>query len=295
MFKSILNSFLLLMRTKKNKLCSPQMEDSFTCFTKKALIKIIKAWNKSNKDNKIIYNYEMSKKKLWASVNDKLKGNCNNDYCWTNQKFMGKLSRKFKKKYFRPKMPNEWNKNSREWLSTVDIENVLNQYEKKYKNFLFIGAVPMDFDKSLGPGMCVIDELCNINIKRLINKGKTKIGIVFNLDNHDQDGSHWVSFFCDFDRNAIYYFDSYGYNETKEIRSLIKKLQEQGKKLNRDIKYFINKKRHQYKESECGIYSINFIERLLNNEDFEDISLNVIKDDDMFLNRERYFINVDNL
>ena len=54
------------------------------------------------------------------------------------------------------------------------------------------------------------DELCNINIKRLINKGKTKIGIVFNLDNHDQDGSH--CFFCDFDN----YFDSYGF-ETKKF------------------------------------------------------------------------------
>ena len=87
----------------------------------------------------------------------------------------------------------------------------------------------MDFDKKLSPSSCVVNELCNINIKRLIRKGKTKIGIVFNLDNHDQDGSHWVSFFCDFDRNAIYYFDSYGYKEPKEVTTLIKRLQEQGK------------------------------------------------------------------
>ena len=283
------------MRTKKQKICSPSMENSFTCFTKKALIKIIRAWNKSNLDNKIIFNIDMSKHELWNKVNEKLKSKCNNDYCWTNQKFMGKLSRKLKKKYFRPTMPKDWEKNSREWLSTLDIENVLNQYEKKYKNFLFIGAVPMDFDKRLSAGMCVVDELCNINIKRLIGKGKTKIGVVFNLDNHDQDGSHWVSFFCDFDRNAIYYFDSYGYNEPKEVRTLVKRLQEQGKRLGKDIQYFLNKKRHQFKESECGIYSINFIERLLNNEPFEDISLNVTKDDDMFLNRDKYFINVNNI
>lgn len=283
------------MRTKKNKLCSPNMEDSFTCFTKKALVKIIRAWNNANPDSKILFNLEMNKRTLWDKVNEKLKGKCSNDYCWTNQKFMGKLSRKLKKKYFRPKMPSDWEKNSREWLSTLDIENVLNQYEKKYKNFLFIGAVPMDFDKKLSPGTCVVNELCNINIKRLVNKGKTKIGIVFNLDNHDQDGSHWVSFFCDFDRNAIYYFDSYGYKEPKEVTNLIKRIQEQGKSLGRDIQFFINKKRHQFKESECGVYSINFIERLLNNEPFEDISLNVTKDDDMFLNRDKYFINVKNL
>ncbi len=283
------------MRTKKNKICSPSMENSFTCFTKKALIKIIRAWNKANLDNKIVFNIDMSKEELWTKVNEKLKSKCNNEYCWTNQKFIRKLSRKLKKKYFKPKMPHEWEKNSREWLSTLDIDNVLNQYEKKHKNFLFIGAVPMDFDKRLSAGMCVVNELCNINIKRLISKGKTKIGIVFNLDNHDQDGSHWVSFFCDFDRNAIYYFDSYGYNEPKEVTTLVKRLQEQGKKLGKDIQFFVNTKRHQFKESECGIYSINFIERLLNNESFDNISLNVTKDDDMFLNRDKYFINVNNL
>ena len=271
------------------------MEDSFTCFTRKALLKIIRSWNKANPNSKIHFDLEMSKRELWNKVDEKLKAKCNNEYCWTKQKFMGKLSRKLKRKYFRPKMPNDWEKNNREWLSTLDIENVLNQYEKKYKNFLFIGAVPMDFDKNLGPGTCVVNELCNINIKRLVRKGKTKIGIVFNLDNHDQDGSHWVSFFCDFDRNAMYYFDSYGYKEPKEVTTLIKRLQEQGKSLGRDIQFFINKKRHQFKESECGIYSINFIERLLNNEPFKDISLNVTKDDDMYLNREKYFINANNL
>ena len=41
---------------------------------------------------------------------------------------------------------------------------------------------------------------------------------MFNLDNHDEDGSHWVSFFCDFDRNAIYYFDSYDTMNQKKLR-----------------------------------------------------------------------------
>ena len=35
-----------------------------------------------------------------------------------------------------------------------------------------------------------------------------QIGIVFNLDKHDQEGSHWVSMFIDLKRDGIYYFDS---------------------------------------------------------------------------------------
>ena len=34
--------------------------------------------------------------------------------------------------YFRPVMPKKWLSNHREWLNTYDIENVLNQYEKKH-------------------------------------------------------------------------------------------------------------------------------------------------------------------
>ena len=39
-----------------------------------------------------------------------------------------------------------------------------------YNDFIFIGAVPIDFDTKLSPGMCVINELCNINIQKLYKK-----------------------------------------------------------------------------------------------------------------------------
>ena len=228
-------------------------------------------------------------------MNEKLKSKCSNDYCWTKQSFLKDKKSTLNNEYFRPKMPNKWYEKSREWLNTDDIDNVMKQYEKKYDNFYFVGAVPMDFDKKLSFGSCVINELCTINIKRLLSRGKTKVGIILNLDNHDEDGSHWVSLFCDFDKDNIYYFDSYGYNETKEIKSLVKRLQEQGNKLNKDIKFNINKNRHQYKNSECGVYSINFIERLLKDDSFYDISNIIVKDDDMFENRDRYFINKNNV
>ena len=282
-------------KTKKKSICAPSTAESFTCFTKRALINIVKNWNDYYKDNKIDIKKSDTKKVLWSKINEKLNNKCSNDYCWTEQEFLNESKSNLQKKYFRPKKPKEWDSNEREWLNTYDINKVMKQYEKKYDNFHFIGAVPMDFDKKINFGSCVIDELCNINLKQLLNNGKTKLGVILNLDNHDQEGSHWVSLFCDFDSDNIYYFDSYGYKESKEIRNLMNRLQEQGKELNKDIKININSNRHQYKESECGVYSINFIERLLENESFENISNNITSDDEMFSNREKYFLDETNI
>ena len=57
-----------------------------------------------------------------------------------------------------------------------------------------------------------------------------------------------------------------------------------------DIRY--NKIRHQFKNSECGVYSMNFIIRLLNGQTFTAITQNIIKDDTMNECRKVYFNNV---
>ena len=282
-------------KTKKLKMCAPLTDGSISCFTKKSLLNIIESWNNFYKNNPIIFNPNSKKSELWKLVNEKMKDRCDNDYCWTNQNFLESQSLKLKTKYFRPNMPKKWTSNKNEWLTTIDIEKVMNQYKYKYPDFYFIGAVPIDFDYKLSPGYCVIDELCNINLKKLLNKGKTKIGIVFNLDKHDQEGSHWVSLFGDFIKNKIYYFDSYGYKEPKEINILMNRLKEQGNLLGKDIELYRNKLRHQYKYSECGTYCIYFIEKMLEGINFEEISHNVIKDDEMQNNRDRYYLNLNNL
>jgi hypothetical protein len=56
-----------------------------------------------------------------------------------------------------------------------------------------------------------------------------------------------------------------------------------------NIKY--NKVQQQYKNSECGVYSVNFIIRLLEGESFDNICNNIIKDDKMNKNRKIYFRN----
>ena len=58
---------------------------------------------------------------------------------------------------------------------------------------------------------------------------------------------------------------------------------------NYDVRY--NKKQHQFKNSECGVYSMNFIIRLLNGETFDNIIGNITKDEAMNECRQVYFRN----
>ena len=57
-----------------------------------------------------------------------------------------------------------------------------------------------------------------------------------------------------------------------------------------DIRY--NNIQHQFENSECGVYSINFIVRLLQGEKFNDIINNVTTDGKMNQFRKEYFRNV---
>jgi len=288
--KRKLNHRLNRKRTKTNlKKCSPRTNNSFTCFNKNALLNIIKSWNNNYYNDKISYSKYDGTSQLWSKLDKKFKKVCNEEYCWVEQKFVDKNNTDIKKS-FRPKRPKKWKENKNEWLTTSDIEKVLKQYQNKYDKFVFIGPVPIDFDKEFGPGQCVINELCNINLKRLLQKGKTKIGIVFNLDPHDKPGSHWVSFFADFDKNGLYYFDSYGISEPNEVRILMERLKEQAKGLNKDMTIKVNNTRHQFKNSECGIYSINFIVKLLEGMSYDDYIRTIIKDDVMERNRTQYYI-----
>ena len=59
----------------------------------------------------------------------------------------------------------------------------------------------------------------------------------------------------------------------------------------KDFRIKFNDKQHQFKNSECGVYSMNFIIRLLKKETFDDIVDQKL--DDKFMNscRNVYFRN----
>jgi hypothetical protein len=187
------------------------------------------------------------------------------------------------KKYFRPEKPSEWEKKQTTWLDSFNLEDVMNQYEEGYEDFEFIGPVPIDFDAPAGNvpfissfGKCIVDELCKLDINDAKKKGTERIGIIFNLDKHDEPGSHWVCAFIDLDKSAAYYFDSYGYEPPAEIVTLLKRCKDQGCK-----NVYYNDIRHQRKGSECGMYCLFVLICLLNGKDFLKICKDVIDDDTM--------------
>ena len=282
--------------TKSNKLLKTNIKmitsaTDESCFTIKSLRKIATKWNDTHPTMKIDFNTITTGKTLWNSINNVMKGKCNTEVCWLKQEFIKNsyLSNELLKN-FKPFMPKSWDENPREWLNTIDIRDVMNQYEIKYPKFEFIGPVPMDFDTKIGFGECVVDELCKIDLDDLINnKHKTKIGVIFNLDKHTQSGSHWVAMNCDTDKGEICYWDSYGINPNKEVVILMNKLKEQGLKLNKNLEIKINKMRHQYKNSECGMYCIYFITSLLDGKTFENVVKTIVNDDAMNYKRITFF------
>jgi len=192
---------------------------------------------------------------------------------------------------FRPGRPTAWKKNPREWLDSLNIEVVMNQYEDAYSDFEFIGPVPIDFAKEI-EGSCVVDELCKLNLAEEYAKGTRKIGIVFNLDEHDKPGSHWMCAYIDVPgggkEGAMYYFDSYGMRPPTRIATFMKQCGQQG-----CTTLLYNDIRFQRKESECGMYCLYCILCLLKGKSFVEVCSNKIDDDTMISFRKMLFMDGD--
>tara|TARA_B110000977_G_C11089826_1_gene496309 strand:+ start:7160 stop:8281 length:1122 start_codon:yes stop_codon:yes gene_type:complete len=225
--------------------CSPKNNNSFTCFSNEDLTKIAEYIStKSTNKLDIPAKFDIhNRKKLWSDIQENI-GNlskCSADYCLIKNTDIYNLIGKHKvEKLFRPEQPVKWLKNNTTWLSTIDIRKVMTQYQDKYSDFQFIGPTPIDFDKRFTQEVCVNNSLCNFNLETLINSGKKRIGVIFNLDPHNMSGSHWVSLFIDTNTGGIYFFCSYGVKPNTQIYDFIKKVWKQGNKLIMNRKININ-------------------------------------------------------
>lgn len=275
--------------TKTNS-CAPGKGNNTTCFDKKSLQKIASMWNTKNPLEKI--KISNNNEKLWKQINNKMSQKCNSETCWLKQDFIKNISKNLEN-YFKPKIPNSWLKEKNTWLTTTDIEKVIFQYEEAVPDFKFLGVVPIDFDYEYSVGRCIVDELCKLDIKKLKKKKINRIGVVFNLDAHDEPGSHWVAMYSDFNKGEVYYYDSYGIFPPEEVKILMERISIQGIKIKGEpFKLYYNDIRHQYKNSECGVYSMNFIIEFLNGKNFKEIIENKVSDDNMNKKRFLYYNNM---
>ena len=238
--------------------CKPGLTERVgnTCFTKD-IVNNIKFHYNVNAVKKIT-----AKKPITIMKHLKKNTKCNEEQCWI--KLLPQHEQINIKNYlYRPKYPKEWNNNKNEWLSNYDILAVIKQYEESYTCFKFIGPTFIDFDAKLYDDKCVENDLCKFHIDTYQKTEQTKIGIIFNLDKHNQSGSHWVSLFIDLENEFIFYFNSTGEETPPEIKAFINRVitqsREQGIKLN----YKFNDLEHQLEDTECGIYSLFFIISML--------------------------------
>lgn len=279
--------------------CAPGKFDSKnnTCFTIDQLLEMSKAYNRYltinkftegnlNKSAKLI-DIRNDKKYLLKELYKRFNNICkNNEKCITKQDFMNEIVKEMREDIlnntFRPEGPEK----STEWLTTNNINKIMEQYEKKYSNFKFLGAVPLDCNEV---SFC---SLYQLDYNDLLEKNKTKIGIVFNHDKFGSPGSHWVALFIDISKGELNFTDSSGSGPIKNILQVIKEFKKWYKKnFNKNAIVKINNKKYQTDSSECGVYSINFIIQRLAGNTFEDIISKPLKFEEINSCRNVYFNN----
>lgn len=268
--------------------CSPNPnKNGFSCYTDNTLHKMRKLWNIRHPRNKIKSN---DPKEIWSSLKVNLASSCDKESCWLRSKFMeGNIDSELLNYTFAPKAPKEWKVNPDEWLSSVDIESVMKQYEKFYKCFVFLGPSPIDYDRHKLYGECVWEELCKFNLSEEIKNDKNKIGVIFNTHPHYKSGEHWISMFINIKKKYIIYFDSNGNEPPLEVNKFVDTIISQGKQLGIDFDYYKNTIEHQETESECGMYCLYFIVEMLKDRSPTYFLKNKIDDEEVFKLRKKYF------
>lgn len=276
-----------------------------SCYTLESLKTIAHAYNNSllkenysNNKNSKFYNKETdvsnenlikisdNREFLLKQLRTRLKDFCNDDEkCWTGLKFVRSLGDlEIEKFTFKPDAPKgQW-----AWLSTVNIDRVMEQYQRKYKDFKYLGTVPIDF------GELPVLGIKNLSFEDLEKQGFTKFGMVINTDEHYKSGQHWIATFIDTKDKKVYFFDSVGTQPEKRVVNFLAKaskhiMSKYNIKHINDIDVLYNYRQHQFKNTECGVYSINFILRLLKGETFEEIIERRMSDNEVNKCRNVYF------
>jgi len=294
----------------RKKQCSPSSHKKGSCLSNELLVRVGEIINNIDQCGHV--DCSQDSKKLQKAISNEIKkiSDCKGESCWqTIDQIMRKLSSDEKDEFkfsFKPFMPEEWESKPNKWLNTFDIDNVLDQYENEYQTFKYFGATPIDFDKEKTDGSCAVNEMCQINVKQLLDEGYNSCGAVFNTDDSDGSGEHWFSVYVDFKgvnlkkKPSIYYFDSVGTSAPDEIEDLVEDLISQSKvlvskkdkRIQCEFKVLYNDIQHQHGNTECGIYSIHFLTEMLKGKNFKRYIKKKKSDKEMEKLRKKFFIEI---
>jgi hypothetical protein len=218
---------------------------------------------------------------------------CKTERCWIEKSSMSTDEKNgIMKSYFRPRMPDSWIEDPDEWLDSLNLIDVMKQYEEVYPTFKFFGANPIDFSApnpykkdALEKKECLEDSICKLRLDTLTKQGKTHLGFIYNLDPSNKGGSHWIASFTDIPGHKSYYFDSYGFKPPPQIARFLRSLTLQDP----TMKLQYNARRFQYGDTECGVYCLYFLIRMLEGDNFRKFCKRAPRDSDMMELRKWLF------
>lgn len=270
------------------KVCHPRLKGKYDeCLSDERLYELSRAYN--------VPASIQGKKEIrhWMTR----KTNCKTERCLIEKAPIDQGKKKYLlRRYYRPSIPKEWLSDPDQWLDSNNIQDVMKQYEETYPHFKFYGANPIDFaapdpyDKeAAAQNKCLNDDICKLNLKDLLKRGKTQLGFVYNLDPSNKGGSHWIASFTDIPGHKTYYFDSYGMKPPSQIARFMRSMTLQDPQM----KLAFNARRFQYGDTECGMYSLYFLIRMLEGDDFKKFCKRAPKDGDMLALRKWLFSETD--
>ena len=262
---------------KEDNICAHHINDgSGICIPKNIIVNIHnKVINNSNKND-----YNELIKELGSELS------CTNDnnieLCIINKAPIDEqMKTNLKKEYLKP----EGALDPVEWLNNTNIDEIQEQFYKKYPNYYYSYIHMIDFvmhppDNEIKDHRIInikdidfVKELNGVDYKNKITSNNNKLkyyGVVFNTDPSHKSGQHWFSLFFNFasvgtinDPWTLEYFNSSGEDiKTSGFNDYFKKLAiEISKGTNKVCNYIrVTKLQHQNTVTgNCGCYALGYI------------------------------------
>lgn len=222
------------------------------------------------------------------------RASCDGDRCLANSGHMSSEVRESLSGALRPVAPHSWMQKDTTWLTNEDIEKKARCLVGRLKSHKFIGVFPMNAHHAANGGRCVSRDVCEFDFAKA-GKRYRHVSMVFNTDYAGMPGSHWVAmvvFLRPSDkRYGIYYYDSLGKTPSDDTDQLVTMIADRMGHPTRPP-YVHNDTKNQFRDSECGMFSLRFIDLMINKRcTIHDVAKRMGGDEDMVALRKTYFDN----
>lgn len=195
---------------------------------------------------------------------------------------------------------------STDWLNNVNIDDVLEQFCRKYPRTYHVYFQMINFvEQRLAPGKKALKNISLVN--DVLGSGKNVMCVVINTDRIGNSGIHWFCLFVDMrpagtenDPFTIEYFNSSGQMARSEVTQWMHKAERELESADNPnvpgTKYHTKRVtaatvQHQIDtDSECGVYALYYIWRRLRGAPISEFSVR-IPDQEMINFRPKLFKN----